>query len=107
MKFAPLPYLATYRQVAYALILLDRAGYSTNYMDSTFKQLGAAMSERRGKVATWLENMDRTRIHKLIRELRKDPDVAEHADIRRIVHALKARKKKRRSVNQSEPRSKS
>lgn len=32
---------ATEKQVSFALYLLGKAGYSTRYMDSSFKRLGA------------------------------------------------------------------
>lgn len=45
---------ATDKQVRYALVLLAKAGYSTRYMDSSYKSLGAGMRERSGSVESWL-----------------------------------------------------
>lgn len=36
------------KQVRYALHLLDKAGYSTRFMDARFKNLGATMRQRSG-----------------------------------------------------------
>ena len=60
---------ATSKQVAYALHLLDKAGYSTRYMGSEHKALGATMRERSGAVDGWLSSMSRQRISKLIDSL--------------------------------------
>ena len=61
---------ATEKQVSYALALLNKAGYSTRYMDSRFKRLGATMRERSGLVEDWLAGMNRARISNLIGELK-------------------------------------
>lgn len=61
---------ATGKQIAYALVLLGKAGYSTKYMDASFKQLGATMNERGGMVQNWLAGMDGGKISKLITQLR-------------------------------------
>jgi hypothetical protein len=50
--------LATYKQVKYALLLLSQNGYSTRYMNSEFKRLGASMRERQGTVEAWLYSLD-------------------------------------------------
>lgn len=63
--------MATEKQVNYALYLLNKAGYSTRFMDSHFKELGATMRERSGKVADWLSNMNRVEISRLIDRLKK------------------------------------
>ena len=47
---------ATYKQVRYALHLLEENGYSTRYMDARFKNLGATMRERSGSVEGWLRS---------------------------------------------------
>ena len=57
---------ATPKQISYALSLLGNAGYSTRYMDSSFKKLGATMRERSGLVSDWLANMPRREISSLI-----------------------------------------
>jgi hypothetical protein len=61
---------ATEKQVAYALTLLGKAGYSTRYMDRSFKDLGATMRERTGTVADWLHSMTRTEVSNLIGRLK-------------------------------------
>lgn len=60
---------ATEKQVSYALFLLNRKGYSTRHMDSRFKDLGASMRERSGKVSDWLAGMNRQEISNLIQKL--------------------------------------
>lgn len=39
---------ATEKQVSFAIYLLGKAGYSTRYMDASFKRLSAKMRERSG-----------------------------------------------------------
>ena len=63
---------ATPKQVSYALHLLDKAGYDTRYMNSSFKALGATMSQRSGSVEHWLESMNRVEISRLIDRLKED-----------------------------------
>jgi hypothetical protein len=65
---------ATPKQVAYALYLLDEAGYDTRYMNSSFAALGATMRERSGSVENWLESMNRVEISRLIDRLKQDDD---------------------------------
>lgn len=57
-------------QVRYALHLLGEAGYSTNWMNSDFKNLGATMRERKGKVRDWLSGLDSSQISRLIDQLK-------------------------------------
>ena len=57
---------ATPKHVAYALHLLSEAGYSTKWMGSEHKALGATMRERSGSVDAWLSNMTRARVSKII-----------------------------------------
>ena len=64
--------MATQKQINYALYLLDQTGYSTRYMDSRFKSLGATMRERSGLVRDWLAGMERPRISRLIDQLKQD-----------------------------------
>ena len=59
----------TDKQVDYALYLLDKAGYSTRYMNSSFKTLGAGMRQRSGLVEDWLRSMNKPEISKLITRL--------------------------------------
>lgn len=61
---------ASEKQIKYALYLLDQAGYSTRYMDSRFKGLGATMRERSGRVSDWLADMPMHEISKLIDRLK-------------------------------------
>ena len=63
-------YTATDKQVRYAMYLLDKAGYSTRYMNSSFKKLGATMRQRSGSVADWLSGMTRREISSLIDDLK-------------------------------------
>lgn len=65
---------ATPKQVAYALHLLDEAGYDTRYMNSSFAGLGATMRQRSGSVEHWLESMSRPEISRLIDRLKEDDD---------------------------------
>lgn len=58
----------TEKQVAFALGLLDRAGYRTDYMSSGHKDL-ATLRERHGTVEEWLRRMSRHEISKLIDQL--------------------------------------
>ena len=57
---------ATDKQVNFALHLLNKNGFSTRYMDASFKKLGATMRERSGEVEEWLKAMNRVRISGLI-----------------------------------------
>ena len=60
---------ATAKQVSYALALLDKAGYSTRYMDRRFADLGATMRQRSGSVEGWLSSMTRAEASRLISTL--------------------------------------
>lgn len=61
---------ATEKQIDYALHLLSKAGYSTTWMNSSFKDLGAGMRERSGRVRDWLAKMEKAEISKLIDHLK-------------------------------------
>ena len=61
---------ATDKQVRYALFLLRKKGYSTKWMDSRFKRLGASMRERSGKVEDWLSGLNVVQISDVIDRLR-------------------------------------
>lgn len=61
---------ATQKQINYALSLLSKAGYSTRYMDSKFKALGAKMTERQGTVEEWLASQNSAEISALIDRLK-------------------------------------
>ena len=67
---APKSPAATGKQVSYALILLGKAGYSTRYMNASFKALGASMRQRSGSVEGWLSGMNKAEISALIETLR-------------------------------------
>lgn len=56
----------TDKQVRYALALLAEAGYRTDWMDSSFKALGAKMAERSGRVEDWLRSKPRHEVSRLI-----------------------------------------
>ncbi len=62
---------ATEAQVNYALVLLEKNGYSTRFMNSQFKELGAKMNERSGSVTSWLSDMSKVEISGLIDKLKK------------------------------------
>lgn len=62
--------MPTDKQINYALFLLDKAGFSTRFMNAQFKELGATMRERSGRVEEWLRNMSGPEISKLIVELK-------------------------------------
>ena len=64
--------MATDKQIAYALSLLGKAGYSTRYMDASFSKLGAKMRQRSGTVRDWLAGMERHEISDLIDRLKTD-----------------------------------
>lgn len=57
---------ATPKQVAYAMSLLRKAGRRTDWMDRTFKDLGAGMRARSGRVEDWIANMSRGEASTLI-----------------------------------------
>lgn len=61
---------ATPKQVSYLLHLLSKAGYSTRFMDSRFKDLGASMRQRSGTVSGWLESMNVAEASSLIEKLK-------------------------------------
>lgn len=63
--------MASPKQVNYALALLSDAGYSTGYMNSQFKELGATMRERSGTVESWLNGMNSPTISRLIDRLKR------------------------------------
>lgn len=61
---------STDKQIRFALHLLDRAGFSTRYMDRHFAQLGAGMRQRSGTVEDWLRNMSSVECSRLIDTLK-------------------------------------
>lgn len=62
--------MATDKQITYALSLLTKAGYSTRFMNAQFKDFGATMRERSGKVEDWLRKMNKATISDLIDQLK-------------------------------------
>lgn len=62
--------MATEKQVSYALSLLGKAGYSTKWMDARYKDFGATMRERSGKVEGWLAGLTKSEISKIIDRLK-------------------------------------
>lgn len=61
--------MATEKQVSYLMRLLDRAGYSTRWMDARYKELGATMRERSGRVETWVRERTVSEASDLIERL--------------------------------------
>lgn len=47
--------MATEKMKRYAMALLSKHGYSTEWMNAQFKEFGASMRERSGKVWDWLD----------------------------------------------------
>lgn len=58
--------MATQKQVTFALSLLAKKGYSTKFMNASFKALGATMRERSGTVEAWVAGMSVARASELI-----------------------------------------
>ena len=65
---------ASEKQVRYALVLLGKAGYSTKWMNASFKVLGAGMRERSGSVTDWLASKNIVEISKLIDRLKEETE---------------------------------
>lgn len=68
---------ATDKQIRYALMLMARAGYPVEWMNSAHTDLGAGMRERSGRVEAWLKGMNAGRISLLIDALLKKQPVGE------------------------------
>jgi hypothetical protein len=62
---------ATQKQISYLLSLLAKAGYSTRFMDSRYKALGATMRERSGTVEGWLKGKTAAEASALIDQLKR------------------------------------
>lgn len=62
--------MATAKQIQFALSLLYENGYSTQWMNSRFKDFGCMMRERRGKVEDWLRGMPVSECSELIDRLK-------------------------------------
>lgn len=67
---------ATEKQVRYLLVLLGRAGYSTRFMDGSFRRLGASMRERSGRVEDWLRGLTIAEASALIDQLKSQVGAA-------------------------------
>lgn len=61
----------TEKQQRYLLFLLDKAGYSTRYMNAEFKSLGATMRERSGMVTNWVAGLNLAEASAVIDTLKK------------------------------------
>jgi len=62
--------MPTEKQINYALFLLDKNGYSTKFMNASYKNLGATRKECSGLVIDWLKNLTSVRISNLISDLK-------------------------------------
>ena len=63
---------ATGKQIAYAMALLRKCGYPTDYMTAGYKGLHVPMQQRRGRVRDWLAKKSKTDIGALIGRLKKE-----------------------------------
>lgn len=63
---------ATQKQINFALALMDKAGYSTRFMNRGHKALGATMRQRSGSVRDWLASMSRSEVSALIDQLKAE-----------------------------------
>ncbi len=59
----------TDKQIKHALYLLEKRGYSVRYMDSRYRDFGATMRERQGRVEDWLRSRTSTECSALIDRL--------------------------------------
>jgi hypothetical protein len=62
--------MATEKQVNYILYLLAKAGYSTKWMNASFKDFGCTQRERRGKVSDWVSNLNSVEASNVITKLK-------------------------------------
>jgi hypothetical protein len=62
--------MPTDKQVNYIMKLLSQNGYSTRYMNSDFKALGATMRERSGSVESWVRSRNFQEASDLIDKLK-------------------------------------
>jgi len=61
---------ATEKQIQYALFLLDKTGYGTRWMNARFKELGATMRERSGRVEDWVRGRTVRELSQIIDQLK-------------------------------------
>ncbi len=57
--------------VGYALLLLRRKGYSIEFMDSRYVELGVVCWHTWGKVRTWLDCLSDEELEALIEKLKE------------------------------------
>ena len=57
------------KQAGYIFYLLNQAGYSTRWMDARFKDLGATMRERSGRVEDWVRGLNMGEASRVIDKL--------------------------------------
>lgn len=62
---------ATEKQISYALFLLDKTGYGSRWMNARFKELGATMRERSGRVEDWVRGRSSRELSKIIDMLKR------------------------------------
>jgi hypothetical protein len=62
----------TEKQTRYILLLLAQKGYSTQWMTSAFRPLGATMRERSGRVEDWVRSLGVGRASELIERLTRN-----------------------------------
>jgi hypothetical protein len=72
--------MASPKQVNYILRLLADNGYSTRFMDSRFKALGATMRERSGRVEDWVRSRNSAEASELIDTLKASRPYKASAD---------------------------
>lgn len=57
------------KQARYILYLLNQAGYSTGWMNARFKNLGATMRQRSGRVEDWIRGLNVAEASRVIEKL--------------------------------------
>lgn len=62
--------MATTKQINFIMSLLRQNGFRTDWMDKSFKNLGAGMRQRSGRVEDWVANMSRSEASNLIDTLK-------------------------------------
>jgi hypothetical protein len=61
------------KQINYIMMLLSQRGFSTRFMSSDFKALGATMKQRSGSVQGWVESLNGAEASALIDKLKSMP----------------------------------
>jgi len=72
--------MATQKQINFATMLLEKAGYSTKWMNAAYKELGATMRERSGRVEDWLRGKSVGEMSNLIDRLKDQQPAPKAAD---------------------------